>query len=335
METTAKPSEYSGVSFGQRIFCRDLLITPGPEGRKIAFGEMKSVDDRESQALALSISSLDAQPPMNGCCFVDQTARRSSEVITLHPKPLKNQPQEDKANRLVDQTAGQSSKATSYSHSSSVTQSQEEIPLVDQTGKETSEIVIDFVRTVNGDEVMIKRTGVSEAKLVENKPIDNNGVIDVDFLKLLDFKVINQKLRKLKEKGEFQKASQLRVDSWMIGDLCNGADIPAERHDILLAIDRMMTFYLSDDLQDDTPQEKLEMMAIEESSESCGLMESSSDPKLSVVPIQEINDPPSEETLEPIPENINPTGGEVSSDDEFFDCLEVLPYDPIVDGFFD
>lgn len=76
-------------------------------------------------------------------------------------------------------------------------------------------------------------------------------------------------------------------------------------------------------------------MAIEESSESCGLMESSSDPKLSVVPIQEINDPPSEETLEPIPENINPTGGEVSSDDEFFDCLEVLPYDPIVDGFFD
>ena len=46
-------------------------------------------------------------------------------------------------------------------------------------------------------------------------------------------------------------------------------------------------------------------------------------------------DPPSEErSLEPIQENIDPTRGEVSSDEEYVDCLNVFPHDRIVDGFF-
>ena len=170
--------------------------------------------------------------------------------------------------------------------------------------------MIDFVRSINGGEITIKRTGKCETTVVENKPIDENGVIDIDFLLMLDTKIISEKIRNIHIKGEISKASQLRKDSWIINDLCHGADIPGEnRFEILESIDRILNQYLSEDRQDDPVENSLEEGNEEVVDEQSGLMETSTDPKMSEA------------------------AAELSSDDEFYDCLECQPYDPVSADF--
>ena len=92
--------------------------------------------------------------------------------------------------------------------------------------------------------------------------------------------------------------------------MCHGADIPGEnRFEILEGINRIVNLYLLEDRQDDPVENNLKETDEEVVDEQSGLSETSTDPKLS-------------EAV-----------AEFSSDEEFYDCLECQPYDPVSADF--
>ena len=138
----------SNISYSSRIFGRNLLITPGPEGRKISFGCLNSVEDSEN-GLATDMPSHNVtNSSLNGGDLVGYESSPGQAIDML----------------LHNETGSSSVKAVEEPLRNN--ECNDEISLVPSSGLET------------------------ESKKVS---LDESGVIDIEFLKLMDLNSIKAK----------------------------------------------------------------------------------------------------------------------------------------------
>ena len=281
-DSTLEPPCRPVIEFSHRIFQRNLLISPGPEGRRIRFGDLGSVDD--------TVERVDDSEPES---ILIDLIDFDIEVVENPPNPI----------CLASQAEGTSSPSASMSCLASPTEDTSAPPL-NWNGPGISCLASPTERT-SSPPSNLNLPGIS---CLDSPAEDtNDDQIDIGFLMQFDRTVIRDKIRNLKIKGESKRASQLTRDSWIVEDVKRGGVGPASQLEVREAIERVTEFLL---LEED---EEMEVEA---------LVAGSPNPTL----------PP----MGPPELPILSTAGEVeSSDDEYFDALEELPYDPIADGFFE
>ena len=139
----------------------------------------------------------------------------------------------------------------------------------------------------------------------------------------------------IKKSGDIARVNQLRQDRWIVNDLRMGATVQASRDEVLKAVDRIMDVYLME-VEEMNPENNSDSPMAEYSTASDS--NSSVSPPTDLISTPE----PANSPLDSPPKSDNRTidsespGNEnEESEDEFFDCLDEIPYDPIASEFFE
>ena len=276
------------ISFSSRIFARNLLVSPGPQGRHVSFGDLESAESQPVQS-----SSRAEHSPINEEVVMVDTSLIKLENLVETP-PIANVPKKDNT--------------------------------VDPSPFNSPE-----------DHILI---GNNPNSSLEGSPLEDSS-IDMEFVRSIDMTTVTEKIKVIRKSGDSQRANQLREDGWIVRDLQTGSKVDTKPECVVPAINRIIELVLLEVDPNPMPSTSAESSSTAENVPSQLLVDPTEE-EASEEPIEGVIEEAIAEGFEGAVDSGTFDFAVVSSEapdpnnseDEFYDCLEDAPYDPIDENFF-
>ena len=304
------------ISYSSRIYGRSLLISPSPQGRQISFGDVGSCNDNlvdnspiHNETMENSHDSAVEPSPLiknNENISIEETCStsitRPCQVKTLEETSSISKHKNDDLSEAKNLSS--SNCQNKISVESSLSLSKKDVPF--NNGKKDT-------------------AGSTDKKI--NSSLESSA-IDTEILNMIDMVSIREKIKSIRKKGDVKRADQLREDSWVVQDILAGVRVSTDEKSMVEAASRMIELFLlevddSEDQEADSSPTKTEeeVPLVPKEDEQARQYEVDFDVVVGEAETSVVEAPGKAATEE--------------SDDEFFDCLDNPPYDPIANGFFD